>query len=407
MRKSLRWLLPPLIILGAVVLTFLLIASRPQPPRQEAPVTTPLVDVQPARALAGDFSLRAQGTVLPRTQTTLVSEVAGAVTEVSPKFQVGEFFRRGDVLLRIDAKDYQAALRRAEAAVANRQALLAQETARAEQALKDWQNLRRTGEPSDLVLRKPYVAEAEANLRSAQADLQQARINLERTSIRAPYDGLLREKRVDLGQYVSPGSALALVNGTDHAEIRLPLTELDAGFVPLPGLGSRRGEAIPVTLHANVAGVERSWQAALVRSESVIDERSRVVYAVASIADPYRLDSGDGQPLPFGTFVHAVLPANVGHAVLAVPREAVRGGNQVMVVDGEGRLRLREVHIVRGDSDHAFVDGGVEVGERIVVSTLETPVDGMAVRVRGEQADADAVASTTAESVDDAPPAGE
>lgn len=396
MRKSLRWLLPPLIIVGAIALTFLLIASRPQPPRQAAPVTTPLVDVQPAQALAGDFNLRAQGTVLPRTQTTLVSEVAGAVTEVSPKFQVGEFFRRGDVLLRIDAKDYQAALRRAEAAVANRQALLAQETARAEQALKDWQNLRRPGEPSDLVLRKPYVAEAEANLRSAQADLQQAKINLDRTAIRAPYDGLLREKRVDLGQYVTPGSALALVFGTDHAEIRLPLTEHDAGFVQLPGLG-HRGDPVPVTLHASVAGIERSWDAALVRSESVIDERSRVVYAVVSIADPYRLGGG-GQPLPFGTFVHAVLPADVGHSVVAAPRESVRGGNQVMVVDGDNRLRLREVNIVRGDNDHAFIDGGIQVGERIVVSTLETPVDGMSVRVRGDEPASESVA--TAESTE-------
>lgn len=377
-------LLPILIPVAAVVLTFLLIALRPAPPKQDAVVTTPLVEVEPARSVAADFVVRAQGTVQPRTQTVLVAEVSGVIVEVADQFNAGGFFKRGDVLLRIDPRDYQAALRRAEAAVANREALLAQERARADQAQRDWENLRRAGTPSDLVLRKPYVAEAEANLRSAQADLQQARINADRTVIRAPYDGLMRDKRVDLGQFVGVGTQLADVFATDMAEIRLPLTEHDASFVTLPQATDEDG--IAMTVRATIAGVGHTWPARLVRSESVIDERSRVLYAVARIDDPYRRHTGSTHPqvLSFGTFVQGELPASIGHAVVAVPRLSIRGSNQLMVVDDEQRLRLREVHIVRSDAEHAYIDGGIADGERVIVSSLPAPVEGMTVRIDGE-----------------------
>ena len=385
-------LFPLLIPLAAVLLTMLLISTRPAPPKQDAVVTTPLVDVEPARSVAADFTVRAQGTVQPRTQTILVAEVSGVVTEVADEFNAGRFFHRGDVLLRIDPRDYQAALRRAEAAVANREALPAQERARAEQALRDWENLRRAGTPSDLVLRKPYVAEAEANLRSAQADLQQARINADRTVIRAPYDGLLRDKRVDVGQFVGIGTQLAEIYGTDVAEVRLPLTENDASFVTLPAPDVDDG--IAMTVSASIAGNQHTWPARLVRSEHVIDERSRVLYAVARIDDPYRrkADNPAPQVLSFGSFVHAELPASIGHAVVVVPRLAVRGSNQLMVIDGGQRLRLREVHIVRSDAAHAYVDGGIADGELVVVSSLPAPVDGMQVRLN----DATAVAAVEA-----------
>lgn len=379
MSKRAHWLLPVAIIGGAFVVTVVLIQGRPEPPKKEAAVSQPLVEVEPARPFAGEFILTAQGTVAPHTGTTLVSEVNGAVVEVADSFQVGRFFRRGEVLLRIDAKDYQAGLRRAEAQVANRQALLAQEQARAEQARRDWENLRRPGTPSDLVLRVPYVAEAQANLRSAEADLLQARINLERTVIRAPYDGLLREKRVDVGQYLGTGTAVAVVNAIDRAEVRVPLTSHDAAFLPLPGPGD---DPQPVTLRASVGGEQVRWPARLVRSENVIDERSRVLYAVVSVDDPYAVLGRQGPPLPFGTFVEVDLPATIGHQVVGVPRHAVRGSNQLMTVDADGRLRLREVVIVRADTSHAFIDGGLEPGDRVVVSTLDAPVDGMAVRTR-------------------------
>ena len=400
MRQRIHWILPMAIIGLALLVSFRLIASRPEAPKREVPPREPLVQTEPARPFAGEFLLAAQGAVLPRTETVVVSEVNGAIVEVADQFNAGGLFRRGDVLLRIDPKDYQAALRRAEAQVASRRALLAQEQARAEQARRDWENLRRPGQPSELVLRVPYVDEAEANLRSAEADLQQARVQLERTTIRAPYDGLLREKRVDHGQYVSTGTQLALLYAIDRAEIRLPLTEQDASFVDLPPPGSN-GTGLAMTVRTDTGGERHSWPARLVRSENVIDQRSRVIYAVAVVDDPYGvLGRRDGPVLPFGTFVEADIPAAIGHQVVGVPRHAVRGSNQLMVVDGDNRLRLRNVVIVRGDPQHAFIDGGLEPGERVIVSSLDAPVEGMTVRVEG----ADPGPVETAEALVAAPP---
>lgn len=397
MRKHTRWLLPVAILAGAVVLTAVLINSRAEPAKVDTPTREPLVEVEPAKPFAGEFVLTAQGSVMPRTETSLVSEVNGAVVSVADNFNAGGFFRKGDILLRIDAKDYDAAMRRAEAQVANRRALLAQEQARADQSRKDWENLRRPGTPSDLVLRVPYVAEAEANLRSAEADQLQARINLERTIIRAPYDGMLREKRVDRGQYVAIGTQVALVYAIDRAEIRLPLTEGDASFVDLPTSGEAT-EGAAIVLRATVGGASQTWPARLVRSEGVIDPLSRVVYAVAAIEDPYGVLSGrEGPALPFGTFVQAEIPASIDHQVVGVPRHALRGGNQLMVVGDDGRLHLRDVHVVRSDAQQVFVDAGIELNERVIVSALDAPVEGMVVRVAGEEAAAVAAEPTPAE----------
>jgi hypothetical protein len=213
----------------------------------------------------------------------------------------------------------------------------------------------------------------------------------------------LRDKRVDVGQFVGTGTQLAELYATDVAEIRLPLTEHDASFVTLPPPGSDDG--IGMTVSATIAGVRYNWPARLVRSERVIDERSRVLYAVARIDDPYsrKPDSTHPHVLSFGTFVNAELPATIGHTVVAVPRVALRGSNQVMTVDAGQRLRLREVHIVRSDAGHAYVDGGIAEGERIIVSSMPAPVEGMQVRVN----DASAVAATSgqptvAEPADDA-----
>ena len=269
------------------------------------------------------------------------------------------------------------------------------ETAR-RAGLRDWENLRRPGTPAT-VLRKPYVAEAEANLRSARADLQRARTDMDRTVIRAPTTGC--GKNGSTWASTSPPAPLALAWATDAGEIRLPLTEHDASFVRLPAPGDDDGLA--VTLRAVTAGQARSWPARVVRSESVIDERSRVLYVVARIDDPYNLAAGhDGGPLSFGTFVHADLPASIGAAAVTVPRLAIRAGSQVMVVDDQDRLRLREIGIVRSMPArlHRHRPAGWRARGGL---NLDAPVDGMQVRVEEEPATA-AVRTAAGTGADDA-----
>ena len=166
---------------------------------------------------------------------------------------------------------------------------MADETARSEQALKDWQNMGKQGEPSDLGLRKPQMADAKANVSAAEADVEKAQRDFERTQITVPYDGLVRQKAVDIGQYVTPGTRLGVTFAIDTAEIRLPLTNTDLKYLELPiGTQAKNPDKPypPVTLSAQRAGDTDQWQAQIIRTEGVVDETSRVVYAVAQVTDP-------------------------------------------------------------------------------------------------------------------------
>jgi RND family efflux transporter MFP subunit len=370
-----RVLVPVAIVLLAVLLMAALASMRSKPPQRAPAPRVPVVEVVAAQPAAAGFELRAQGTLQPRTQTTLVSEVGGTVLTVAAGFEAGGFFKRGDVLLTIDPKDYEVAVLRAEANLASRQALLQQETARAEQAAKDWASLGRSGPPNDLVLRKPDVAEAEANVRAAEADLAAARVNLQRTRVRAPFDGLLLEKRADIGQYMNVGGALGVLAATDRAEVRLPLTEADLAVVALPDDGPVAVRLLPRD-GGRVALVAR-----LVRTEGVLDARSRVMHAVVQVDDPYRLDADDDNVLAFGSFVEVRLPARLERPLVAVPRHALRGMDELLLVDDDGRLRRRQVEVLRSDPQSVYVASGLAAGERVIVTVIEAPVDGMAVRI--------------------------
>lgn len=391
-----RKLIPVAIVVVAVLLMLVLSQQRSAPPQRPTAARVTSVEVIEATPSAAGFEVRSQGTVQPRTQTSLVSEVSGVVTRVSPNFVVGGFFSEGEVLLEIDPRDYDVAVVRAEAALANRAALLAQEEARAEQAGKDWASLGRSGTPNPLVLRTPYVDEAKANVRAAEADLAAARIDLQRTRVRAPFDGLLLEKHADVGQYVTVGGALADLAGTALAEVRLPLTQSD-----LASIGQPDDEGMPVQLTASDQGPR---EARFVRTEGVLDERTRVTHAVLRIDDPYQLDEGADDPvLPFGSFVEARLPASVARAVIGVPRRALRGMDQLLLVDAEDKLRLRTVEVLRSDADRVYIASGLQPGERVVTTVIEAPIEGMPVRVVG----AEPASAAAAEAADLGEAAGE
>jgi RND family efflux transporter MFP subunit len=340
---------------------------RQEPPKREIDDRALLVDVLALETMSAQLAVRSQGTVLPRTQTTLGAEVGGTIVEISPKFIPGGVFRAGEVLLRIDATDYRVAVRQAEALVKQRKiefdgaAKLRQQGYRAE----------------------AEYASAAAALASAEAELVRAQRNLERTEIRLPYEGMVLSKDADIGQFVSPGARLGVTFATEYAEVRLPLTDQDLAFVDLPEAteiaetGAAQGPA--VTLSATRMGKPADWEARIVRSEGVVDEKSRVTYAVARIDDPYCLHR-EGIPLPVGTFVTADIAGRAMDNVIRVPRSALRAASQLLIVDDDNRIRIRGVDVIRADARHAYIGGGVEAGERIAVSAIETPLNGMYVR---------------------------
>jgi len=308
-RKFLNYILPlGLVTVSIVVVLALWTVSKNKRPEMIAEShRAVLVDAFPAEVKTIRLSVFSQGSVRPRTETTVVAEVSGKIVTVSQNFVAGGFFRKGEMLLQIDPSDYQAALKKAQANLASRKAQYADQKARSEQALKDWTNLGRKGEPSDLVLRKPQLAEARANVQAAEAELQKADRDLERTRIKVPYDGLVRTKQADIGQFVAPGTPLGVTFAIDSAEIRLPLSAMDVAFLDLPSATDPSASPLPrVRLTAEAAGQSDEWQAEIIRTEGVIDERSRVTYAVAQVIDPYGvLGISEQGILRIGTFVLA------------------------------------------------------------------------------------------------------
>ena len=390
MGKFFRYVLPLGLIVVSILVVIVLvgIAQGKRPERREEGDKAVLVDTITAEARTLNFVIRSQGSVRPRTQTTLVSEVSGKIVRVSPNFVAGGFFNAGDVLLEIDPSDYETALKRAEASLASRQAQLVDERARSEQALKDWRNLGREGEPSDLVLRKPQLADALANVQAAEADLEKARRDLERTRISVPYDGLVRDKRADIGQYVNPGTELGVSFAVDTAEIRLPLSTADLAYLDLPSATDRDSRRYPdVTLSAEEGDEVKRWNAQVIRTEGVLDETSRVLYAVAQVVDPYGLLGQSDQPeLRMGTFVRAEITGRRIENAVVLPRHVLHADHTVLVANEERKLEVRQVTVARAEPRFVYLTAGVEDGEEVVTTTLDAPIPGTQLALSGEHA---------------------
>lgn len=377
-----KWVVIPGVMVIAIALSVALSQMKPEPPKRDDEKLDLLVEVLPLEVSSESFRIQSQGTVRPRTQTVLSAEISGSIVSISPKFAAGGVFQEGDVLMRIDPSNYTVAVAKAEALVKQRQI-----------EFDGAEKLRSQGYRAESEL-----ASAAAALASAQAESVSARQNLARTFIRLPYEGMVLSKDTDVGQFVNPGTRLGVTFATDLAEVRLPLTDMDMAFVDLPNAieiaetGAFDGPQ--VKLSAVQKGKRVEWDAQIVRSEGVVDERSRVTYAVAQIADPYQLH-GDGTPLPIGTFVAADIDGTTVMNVVRIPHTALRGANQVLIVNDESRIEIRTVDVIRLDDKYAYLSGGELAGEKITTTAIEAPTNGMSVRTAaaGEDGSDDQIAS--------------
>ncbi|MBL39592.1 MAG: efflux transporter periplasmic adaptor subunit [Xanthomonadales bacterium] len=375
----------PIAILVITVAGAILIGRSGEEPEREEPVQAALlVDVVQPVIKQGSFTVRAQGTVSPRVQTSLVSEVSGKIISMSEDFVAGGVFAEDQVLARIDPSDYETALLAAEAELAAARATLADEQARSDAAREDFRRLYGdTREPTDLLLRLPQVARAKAAVQAQEAAVERARRNLERTRITLPFDGMVRSRSANLGQYVTTGTALGTAFATDRAEIRLPVSENDLAFLDLPLTESGSDIDRPVTLVGSVAGQPARWDARLVRTEGVVDSNTRLTYLVVEIPDPYGLQPDADKPaLPMGTFVEAQIPGRDASGLVLLPAEALHDGNQVYLAADDDKLEIREVEIVRATPREVYVSGPVGADDRVIITAIPAPVPGLKLNVR-------------------------
>ncbi len=387
----------PILVLALFCLgAFLLVATAPSVQTVAPERTVAAVRVLTPEPRSVQLSVRTQGTVAPRTESTLVPEVSGRVTWISPALVSGGFFAAGEVLLRLDRRESELAVSRARAALVRAES----ELAFASEELDRQQGLsqRKVASPSQLSAAQRARRVAKAGVDEARAALEQAQWDLERTAIIAPFQGRVRDEQVDVGQFVTRGAPVATLYATDYAEIRLPIADHQLAYLELPSMrrGSDDPESAPrVKLHARFAGRDLQWRGRIVRTEGEIDARSRMVHVVARVEDPYGMQGGtdarDQPPLAVGLFVHAEISGPTVEGVLVVPRYAMRDETTLLVVDADDRLRLREVEVLRIDRDEVLIKGALAPGERICLSPLQVVVEGMPVRPIRD--DADAVAS--------------
>jgi RND family efflux transporter MFP subunit len=381
---QLRWILPVLVTLVTLGLVVAIFVSRPEPELVPREVVAPPVRVLVAAPQALTLTVTTQGSVAPRTESDLVAEVAGRVVWVSPKLVAGGFFAEGEELLRFDGRDHQIAAQRAEAQVKRGQseARLADADADRRRALFEQGAV----SDADLELMESRREVASAALAEARASLAKARLDLERTNVRAPYDGRVRERIADVGQFVSPGAVLARIQATDYAEVRLPVPTEDLAHLDVPlSFGNNTQleakDARAVTLRASYAGQNYSWPATLARTEGEIDVRTRMLHVVARVDDPYRLaPDAEGPPLAAGLFVSAEIQGRALEGAFVLPGAALRDGDQVLVLDAEDRVRFRDVEVIRRGREEVILGAGLAADDRVVVSPMSAVTDGMAVR---------------------------
>lgn len=375
----------PIIILAVLAGIALLVFMNPPEADRHAPADGPqmTVNVMALARTSYQVKLESYGTVQPRTQSMLIAQVSGEITVLNDSLREGGFFEKGDELLSIDRRDYLADVKIAQASLMNAKQSLAEQKARSVQALEDWNRLGNKGEASDLVLRKPQLLAAESQVISAESSLDKAKLELERTSIVAPYAGRVMRKMVDVGQVVNNNTQLAEVYAVDFVEIRLPLRNRDLAFIDLPEdyrFENQEDTIGPqVTIFSELSG-GTAWQGRVVRTESAIDDNARQLHVVAQIDDPFGDHAHGRIPLKIGQYVTAELAGRLLQDALIIPNRAIYQGSYVYIVIDDV-LQRREINIAWQNQKEAIISGGLEEGEMLVLTSLGQVSSGVRVRL--------------------------
>ncbi len=378
------------IIVLIVPIVVVVIIFRKPPQKKEQETLAPLVMVQKIEAKDIQMVIRAYGTVSPKVEVDIVPEVPGKVVSVNSELKAGGLIPAEEQILQIDERDYKFAVQQTNAIVADAQVKLEIEMAEAEVARREWEQLHPGSEPnSPLVLRESQVRQAQAALESARAQLETAKLRLERTSLSLPFDALIINEKVDLGQYLIAGQPVAVAYGIDMVEIEIPLEDEELAWfdifessTSLNSNGALNAKT-PAVVKADFAGAEHTWDGYVTRTTGQVDRMSRMISVVVEVPNPFERSNGRPPLLP-GIFAEVLIEGKVLKNALAVPRDAIHDRNKVWVVKGDS-LSIQSLDIVRADKDFAYAVAGVDRNTTIVISSLDTVMEGMEVRTQFEQ----------------------
>jgi multidrug efflux system membrane fusion protein len=401
-RTILKIILPIVVIGVSVMAARAVVESAPKKQPRPPVAYVPPVEVLVAEPAARQLDVEVHGSVHPRTQISLLARVAGRLEYTAPCLKAGGFFDEGEVLARIEKADYELAKTQAEAVVAQARAALDREKAEADIAKREWDRYGK-GEPNALVLREPQLAEAEAMLASAKARPRgggaESEADRDPGAVRRPGARGDRRRRAVRRRRDAPGDDLRdrLRRGAAVRSAGPPGLARSAARRPRRGRAERGRRLVAagrVVLRSEFAGRQVEWRGTVVRTEAELDPRSRVIYVRVRVDDPFGREDASRPPLLVGMYVRAVLPGRRVDDVFVLPAAALRDGDRIALVERtpvetepgepartEDRLVLREVEVLRRGPREMLVRSGVEAGDRIVVTRLQTVIEGMRVSV--------------------------
>ena len=379
-----RFLFVP-ILLASFAVVALLVALGPEPEAQEFEPALTEVQVRSVQLDAQRVVVTVDGTARPVRRTAVAAQVAGEVVWAASALRVGTRVAEGSPLFRIRQTRYSQAVAEARSRLAEAELRLLREQAAAAMARAEWE---RTGaEPDPLALGLPQLAAAEESAAAARAALETAEADLRNTEVRAPHSGLVAARGAEVGEWVTPGHVLLELFSLDVFEVRVSLPDAALPLLDLPFRenGARASPArVTATLGPPNAEVRWTWEGRLARMEGEMDPATRFLPAVIEVAGPYQATPDGRPPLVAGMFVQVEIQGREFADVATVPVSAFRADGTVLVVDGDDRIRIRQVDAFWPAGETALlVRSGLAAGERLVVSPPSMVAEGMRVRIAG------------------------
>ena len=375
-------LYPIFILILGFSICVLMIIFKPIAIPDPISISIPKVDVQKVKKFNEKIIVKSQGTIIPHIESNIFSEIIGPVTYVSSKLYEGSSFKKGDTLAKIDSKDYELAIKIAESTLAAAKTKLSYEKAESRSAEKEWNKIGQ-GKPSDLTLRKPQLKQAKTELESAEANLERLIRNRNKTIIKAPYDGLVRKKYIDIGTVVSPGFLLANLYSLDYFEVKLPIPDDELKFIDIPLDGRRinTNNQPKILLKGLFGGEELVWEGTIVRMEAEIDLKTRMILLIGRISNPY--ESNNNIPLRVGQFVEAEIIGKEFDNIFKINRKLIKNNNQVILVNPiDSTLQYKFVNILKYIDEEVYVREGLVVNDLLCITNLDVMYDGMKVKIK-------------------------
>lgn len=383
--------LPVILLIIFAIIIYSLLATKPDADRRKPPASNKIsVETKVLSAQDIPVNIRSFGLVAPRIESKIVAQVSGQIIFISNALRDGGFFQKNDILATIEKADYQAAVDIAMANVAASEQMYLEEQAQAQQAEEDWHRLGNQGTPSELTLRKPQLKSAQTGVASAKAQLRQAKLNLSRTDIRAPFDGRVRSKSVDIGQVVATNTLLADIFAIDAIEIKLPIKNSELKLLDLTDSQFDNKKSSVNSTRAIIKSTlieEELWEAEIVRVAGAIDDDSRQLNLTAQIMKPYSPQYANKTPLKIGEYVTAQIQGRTVRNTISIPNKAIYQGTYVYLYK-DGKAFRKDINIFWQNESEAIIKQGLKPGDELITTPLGQISSGTAVAKEGDLAQA-------------------